>query len=258
MLPGREGKLKVTVKTAGYYGKVSKTIALKSDDPVRPDVTLKVKMALVGSAILMPSNHLLLRYRMDKPTTGQLLVRQDPTESGTLAVSELTSSEPWLTVRTRKVEAEESLERGFKAGPGDFILEFEVPEKPGAGAFRAEVTFRTGLTREPVISIPVTFTARAFGVPSTRRLLLRRDRPDGPVSGKMSFRLLGKRDGAEVKVGITPDHYLAEVKLLDSGQLQVTVTENGDREDGGQLQGGELQFVLGAETVLVPVIPPQP
>lgn len=244
------------MKTAGYHGKVAKTIALTSDDPVRPNVTLRVKMMLVGSAILMPSKHLLLRYNRGKPTTGRLLVRQDPTESGTLTVREVASSEPWLNVRARTVEAEELLEQGFKAGPGDYILEFEVPEKPGAGTHRAEVTFRTGLTREPVMSVPVTFTARAFGVPSTRRLLLGRDRPDNPAAGEMSFRLLGGRDGEQVEVVITPDRYVAEVKLLESGQLQVLVSENLDTEDAGKLPEGLLRFALGDETVSVPVVPP--
>ena len=250
--------MKVTVKTAGYQGKVTKTVALKSDDPVRPDVTLSIRMVLVGSVILMPSDKLLLRYRRDQPATGSLLIRQDPTEAGTLSITGLASSEPWLKVRVRTVEGEESREGGFKAVPGDFILEADVPVSPGAGLHRAGVTFRTGLPREPVITIQVTVTARAFGSASTQRLLLQRETPDGLVKGQMIFRLLGETDPETVEVGITPDRYTAEVQVLNPGQLQVLVAEDPDKGNGEPLPDGMLKFTRGAETVSVPVHPSEP
>jgi hypothetical protein len=131
--------LKVTVKTSGYYGTVTKSVALKSDDPVRPDVSLKVKMVIVGSVLMLPSNRLLLRYRPDRPTLAKMVIRQDPTETGVLEISGLASSEPWLQVRLRKADEAETLERGFSAVPGDYILEAEVPDSPGGGLHRGEV-----------------------------------------------------------------------------------------------------------------------
>jgi hypothetical protein len=250
--------LKVTVKTAGYHGKVTKTIALKSDDPVRPDVTLKVKMNLVGSALVLPAKTMLLRHRRDQPTTGRLLIRKDPTETGSLNVTEVASSEPWLAVRMRKVEAEEPMERGIIAVPGDFMLEFEVPLKPKAGLHRAEVTFRTGLPREPVMSIPITVTARAFGAASIQRLSLRRMTAEGPIAGQMTFKLLGGQGADTVKVEVSPDRYIAEVKVLNPGQLQVQVSQDPDMDNGEPLPEGVLRFTQGGETVSVPVQPPAP
>ncbi len=250
--------MKVTVKTAGYYGTVTKTVAVKSDDPVRPDVTLRARMVVVGSATLMPSSRLMLRHRADQPTTGRLLIRKDPTEQGTLAVTGVASSEPWLKVRVREVEVEESMEGGVLAGPGDFMLEVDVPQKPGAGLRRAEVTFRTGLPREPVVSVPVTFSARAFGTISIQRLLLRRQNPGGPLAGRMNFRLLGNTDPESVQVGITPDRYRVEVEVLESNRLQVQVTEDPDRDNGEPLPEGMLRFTHGAETISVPVLPSGP
>jgi hypothetical protein len=250
--------LKVTVKTAGYHGKVTKTIALKSDDPLRPDIVLKVKMVLVGSAMILPAKTMLLRYRQDRPTTGRLLVRKDPTETGTLKVSEVASSQPWLKVQVRQVETEEPLERGFKAVPGDFMLEFEVPEKPKAGLHRAVATFRTGLSREPVMSVPVTVTARAFGTASIQRLSLRRQTPDGPMTGQMNFRLLGGKGAETVEVDVSPDRYKVEVKVLNPGQLQVYVSQDLHKDNGEPLPEGVLRFTQGGETVSLPVLPPAP
>jgi len=251
--PGQEGRLKVTVKTAGYRGTVTKSIAVKSDDPVRPDVTLKVRMAIVGSAVLMPSHRLVLRYREGQSTTGKLLVRKDPTESGTLEVTELASSEPWLAVRVRKVDSEESMAGGIQPAPGDFMLEAEVPESPGSGMHHAEVTFRTGLPREPVIRVPVMFTARAFGVASIKRLFLRRKGPGTPWTGRMNFNVLGKTDPESVEVSVTPDRYKVDVRVLAQGKLQVLVTEDPDKDDGQPPPEGMLLFTRGAQTIRVPV-----
>jgi hypothetical protein len=245
--------LKVKVKTAGYRGNVAKSVAVTSDDPARPDVTLKVRMALVGSVELMPAHRLMLRHRAGQSTTGKILVRKDPTESGTLEITELVSTEPWLAIRARKVHSEESMKGGFKPAPGDYMIEAEVPESPGSGMHHAEVRFRTGLPREPVIRIPVIFSARAFGAASIKQLYLRRKDPGTPWTGRMNFNLLGNTDPQSVEVSITPDRFKVEVEIMAQGRLQVLVTEDPDQVDGQEPPQGMLLFTRGAETIKVPV-----
>ncbi len=247
--------MRVTVKTAGYRGNVTKTVSLQSDDPVRPNVTLKVKMAIIGSALLMPGDRLSLGVRPEQPTEGRLLIRKDPTETGSLQVTGVASSEDWLHVRVRPVEEEETLEGGFRAVPGDFMLEASVPESPGGGLHRAEITFRTGLPREPVIKIPVTVTARRFGRPTVKRLFLRRKQADDLMTGRMNFRLIGRTDPESVVVRITPDRYRVEVAILVPGQLEVLVSEDPDKVNGEPLPEGMLLFTKGSETIRVPVRP---
>jgi hypothetical protein len=210
-------------------------------------------MAIVGSTILMPSHRLLLRHREGRPTTGALLVRKDPSESGTLEITELASSEPWLAVRVRKVDSQESMEGGFQPAPGDFMLEAEVPESPGIGMHHAEMTFRTGLPREPVIRVPVMFTARAFGAASIKKLFLRKKDPGTPWTGRMNFNLLGKTAPESVEVRVTPDRYKVDVQVLAQGKLQVLVTEDPDKDDGQPPPEGMLLFTRGKQTITVPV-----
>lgn len=247
--------MKVTVRTAGYHGAVTKTVALKSDDPVRPDVSLKVKMVIAGSVLMLPSSRLLLRYRPGQPAVAKMAIRQDPTESGALEITELAGSEPWLTTRLRKADTAEALDRGFTAAPGDYILEVEVPDSPGGGVHRSEVSFRTGLDREPVIRIPVTVTARAFGAPSVRQLSLRRRQPGEPMGGQMNFRLLPAVAPEDVQVSVSPDRYKVEVHTTVQGHLQVMVAEDPDNDGDQPLPQGVLKFTRGGETVSVPVIP---
>ncbi len=247
--------MKVTVKTAGYYGIVTKTISLQSDDPVRPQLTLKVKMAIVGSAMILPGGLLALHVRPEQPTEGRMVIRKDPTETGALHVTGVSSSEDWLQVGVRPVVEEQTLERGIKAAPGDFILEASVPESPGAGQHRAEITFRTGLPREPVITVPVTVIARRFGRSAVKRLLLQRKQADDLMTGRMNFRLMGRTDPEAVKVRITPDRYRVEVAILNPNQLQVLVSEDPDKDNGEPLPEGMLIFTKGSETISVPVRP---
>ncbi len=231
-----------------------KTIAVTSDDPVRPKITLQVGMTILGSVRILPVNRVALRFQPDRPAEGRLLVRQDPTETGELKLDGMKVSEGWLKVSARKLEEPTKVDDRLNGLPGDWLLEFRVPERPEAALSRATVRFQTGLNREPEITIPVSVTARRIGVPSTRRVLLSRNKETGIVSGKLVFKTRRGVDPAKVAVTVDPDAYLVETRTQRPNQLEVTVRSKGPLPEAAA--GGDgpvtLRFRFGRESVTVP------
>jgi hypothetical protein len=89
-------------------------------------------------------------------TPAKLLIRKDPTEQGTMAIEDLAVTATWLKITQRAVTAKEPAVEGLpEAVPGDVILSALVEGAP-VGTSAATITFKTGLAREPKITIPVT------------------------------------------------------------------------------------------------------
>jgi len=250
--PGGSGKLHVKVKTEGYFGVLQKSISVVSNAVNKPRINLRVGLRVIGSVQILPVNRLVLRYRQEPPA-GQLLIRQDPTESGELNISDMVAADDWLEVSVRKLEEVTKIDERLEGLPGDWLLEATVPLRPQAGMKRTTVKFKTGLTREPVFSIPITVTARQFGTPSTRRLILTWDEETGITSGQMVFSIPGRRLLAKVEVSVTPEAYEVVTKQLTATQLEVIVRS---REPQGKIVLEKspivVQFKSGDSVVTVP------
>lgn len=172
--PGKAGSIRASIHTQNYRGAIYKTIAVRDNDPSQPAIQLTVKARIVGSVDIFPYPALALAARQRGfETPARLLVRQDATESGTLDIEGLHASAPWLHVEARKVTAVEPPADGLpQAKPGDVVLSVQVADPPPAGIHAESVAFQTGLTREPVVTIPVHVTVRAPLVVSPADLIL--------------------------------------------------------------------------------------
>jgi len=155
--PGKVGKVSASVRTENYRGQVEKTITVTTDDPTKSVVTLRIKANVVGSIVMLPRPGLAFPTGLNWDYSGRLILRKDETEKGELAVSDVTTSAPWLVVRTRRIESPEPAAEGIPATmPGDYVLDVSVSEDAPKTQGGFNVKLKTGLPREPEVSIPVS------------------------------------------------------------------------------------------------------
>ena len=156
--PGETGKIRASVRTAAYRGPITKQVTVEHDDKSQGPVQLTISANIVGSVEILPYAGLqLTRRRQGFLTPATLIVRQDATEKGALAMSDLAVSAPWLKITSRKVTADEAPTEGLPAAkPGDVILSVQAEKSAPVGSHVETLTFKTGLTREPAVTIPVT------------------------------------------------------------------------------------------------------
>jgi len=156
--PGKAASIKASVHTANYKGPIGKQITVTHDDKSQGPVTLTLSANIVGSVEVLPFPALqLARRRRGFATPALLLVRKDQSEAGTMAFADLTASVPWLKIGSRAVTAAEAPVEGLPAAqPGDIVISVQAAESAPIGSHVEQVTFKTGLPREPLVTIPVT------------------------------------------------------------------------------------------------------
>lgn len=152
------GTIKATIQTERYRGPVAKGITVTTNDPQRGTLQLTVRLDIAGSVTLLPGQVLTVGNLRGRPGPARMLVRKDPSETGTLRIGGLRASVPWLGVRAVEVGPDGAggpVEGAGEARPGDWIVEAQVQGEPPDGARSLTVTFETGLSREPTVSVPV-------------------------------------------------------------------------------------------------------
>ena len=159
--PGKAGSIRASIHTANLKGPIGKSITVTHDDTTQQPIVLGVTAKVVGSVDVYPFVGMqLARRRRGFDTPAKLLIRKDGTEKGTLAISGLAPSAKWLKTTARKVDAAEPAVEGMPpAQPGDFVLSVQADGAP-VGSHVENVTFNTGLPREPKITIPVTVSVQ--------------------------------------------------------------------------------------------------
>jgi len=176
--PGEFGFLTATLDTTGYRGFMVRQIELRTSDPNQRSVTLELHAEILTSVLLLPSQEMFLRTRPAQPMTARVLVRQDPTETGRLELSDLTTSVDWLIVDAERLDAPRPAGAGLpEVQPGDWLVEVRVGERPEFGTQKQTLTFKTGLTREPTVTIPIDLELIAPVNLSVEKLVLARGSP---------------------------------------------------------------------------------
>ena len=245
------GHLTVTLRTEKLRGQVGKGISVYSNDPETPSLRLTVRATVHGSVVVLPREYIGIGGHSRRRGNSKVLVRKDPTESGELEISDLKTSLPWLTAEVRKLTEKRPPADGLPLGlPGDYLLEVKIGEKPETQRTRtrAQVSFKTGLKRQPVVSIPVTVDLRPPVSLSEGRLLL-----TPPVEGEVT----GKAVLVTVRAGLDPNLLKAEAR---PESLKVELIPAGPRRfkaqvywDGGALEQGTVTFKVGSESHNLPV-----
>jgi len=172
--PGKAASIKASVHTANYKGPIAKQITVTHDDKSQGPLILSVSANIVGSVEVLPFPALqLARRRRGFDTPALLIVRKDQSESGKMAFADLTSSVPWLKIGSRAVTAQEPPVEGLPAAQaGDVVISVQATDAAPVGSHVEKITFKTGLKREPLVSVPVTvFVQPPLAVQSAELIL---------------------------------------------------------------------------------------
>jgi hypothetical protein len=203
--PGKAGSIKASVHTANYKGSIGKAITVTHDDPTQGPITVSLLAKIVGSVEILPYPAVQIgRTRRGFETPAKLLVRKDTTETGTLEISGLASSAEWLKVTSRKVEADEPAVDGLPAAvPGDILLAVRAEGAP-VGTSVVNVSFKTGMTREPQVTIPVTVNVQPVVTVQPNDLILNPN-PNGAESASGEALVAVREDLDPKKVTVVSD-----------------------------------------------------
>ena len=231
--PGEAGKLRTSIHTSNLKGPFSKAVTVTHDDPASGPVALTVKANVVGSVLVLPAASVLVPPSGKKPgTPARILIRRDPTEQGEFRFTDLTTSVPWVKVSSRAVTADEAAHDGLPdARSGDVELTM-VAEGAPVGVHLQSVTFKTGLAREPLVTVPVRVVTRPPIHLQPSELILN---PDPNVPGTASGQVLGSlREDVDAKdLVVSADAPAFKVRLEPPGvrAFRVIVEWSGSAEN---------------------------
>jgi hypothetical protein len=244
--PGGAGKLSATLNTASLDGSVGKGIVLFTNDPERPKVMLVIRAIVQGSVLTLPDDRLMIRNYANGGV-GRLLLRRDPTETGSLRPAVVRASAPWIDVRVEEIEQLRPPTDDFPTGrPGDWLIEARLGAGAPYGQHRESIELATGLGRQPRVEIPVlTDVHPPVSLPFDKLLLTAAAREETVI---LSVRK-GLEPGA-LRAEAHPEGLVVELEPGGGRFYKARIRWNGTRPPEA---GAAVTFSLGAERVELPV-----
>ena len=245
------GYLRASLHTDKLSGSVGRGITVETNDPENPKVFLTVRATVVGSVILLPHASMSIIDAASPNQRRMLLVRQEPTETGQLAITDLRASVPWLGVEATRLDNPRPAANGLPAAKaGDWLLEVSLTGTFDYGRHQETVTFKTGLPRQPEISVPVQASARPPVHLSVNQLKMPVPAGDAPATATVVV---------AVRRGLDPETLVARA---EPDALQVELEPNGDRFfkahvtwSGEDFSGGAVEFEVSGRKMRLPVVP---
>jgi hypothetical protein len=251
--PGKVGKVTAQVNTEHYRGVLDKTVTVTSSDPTKSSVLLHIKVNVVGSAEILPRDHIGFPTYPTWDYATKILIRKDKTETGELNLTNLRSSAPFLVVTPRKVEKAEPEADGFPAAsPGDYVLDIRVADDaPVIGLTSQQITFNTGLQREPSLTIFVTIQMKQALQVVPNSVVMKMPPGNHETTTQVKVKL---RPGlAQEKVAATATPPAFSVTLKPSGERAYDALIAWKDNPQEVQRHGTIVFTLAGDTVSVPV-----
>jgi hypothetical protein len=206
---------------------------------------------IVGSVDILPFSAVQIgRRNRGIKTPALLIVRKDPSESGELSIDGLVASASWIKVSSRKVtEAEPAVEGLPNALPGDIVLSVLAKGAP-IGTSIESLSFQTGLTREPKVTIPVTVTVPPLITLNPSDLILN-PAPDAGAVARGEVIAALREDLDPKTVSVSSDSKAFAVRLAPPGEsaFRIIVDWNGKEPP----TAATIHVRVGSETVNLPV-----
>ncbi len=252
--PGKAGTIKASVHTSAYKGQITKQITVTHDDKSQGPIQLVLTANIVGSVDVLPYAALqLTRKRAGFEKPAQLIIRKDPTEKGDLTLSSLQASVPWIKASSRKVNAAEAPVEGLPAAqPGDVVVSVQATGQPPVGSHSETVSFKTGLSREPEVKIPVTVFVQAAVTLQPQELILT---PSQQATDTASGQVLAAiRDDIDMKtVTAKSDSDAFAVRIDPSGSAGFRLLVDWNAKGKHPAMATTVHVKAGKETFDLPV-----
>ena len=246
--PGSIGYVRAHLNTSELSGPVTKGVVVRTNDPQQDVIVLTLKALVRGSVILLPQPVIFMRKRVGEAPVGRLLISKAEDERGALDITDVTLSDPRLAATAVRLEAARPRGGGLPAAaPGDWVLELRFrDDRTVYGRLETQLRFRTGLTRQPEMTVEVESNLQAPVTLSTERLVL--DRTADGARGTVFV---------SVRKGLDPG--LLRVEAEPAG-LSVALEPSTDRLfklqvrwGGGALAGAAIRLAVGEDSVRLPV-----
>lgn len=263
ILPGQAGKVSATVKTEGVRGRIEKAVTVTTNDPAKAVVALRVKAEVVGSVEFVPRPGLAFPEGMDWKWTSRIIVRKDRTESGDLNLTEITPNVPWLSATAKKVSEPMPAAEGLpEALPGDYLLEVTVTDQAPRTQGGFTIKMKTGLTREPEVTFPVSVVNQQpmRPVPSALYLQAPKASENEVVATIEALLRPGIPKDQAVTATVSPEPFTVAVEPDGPRKYKATVRWKVAKDQRATaLRQGAVVFHVGEESMTVPVrIDPDP
>jgi len=251
--PGKAGSIKASVHTRNFKGAIGKSITVTHDDASQGPITVNVLAKVVGSVDVLPYPALQIgRRRRGFETPAMLIVRKDASEQGTLAVDGLVGSASWMKVGARKVTADEPAVEGLPAArPGDVVLSVLAEGAP-VGTSVETLSFQTGLTREPKVTIPVTVNVQPLITLQPNDLILN-PAPGSPGSASGQVLAALREDLDPKTVSVVSDAEAFVVRLEPPGERAFRVIVDWAGKGENPPTETTIHLRVGSEAVNLPV-----
>lgn len=248
------GHIDAKLDTKKLRGSVGRGITVYTDDPGQPKIFLTLSATVVGGVQVLPQGMISLsgvggRGR-NAPT---VLLRREASETGEVEISDVSASVPWLNVTVERVEQPRVGVDGLPPGmPGDWLVEVTIDPSAPYGRFRESVQLKTGLERQPELTIPVVVTRQAPVQLSTNRVAFPSELD--PKEQPQTVLLTVRRDLDPTGLTVETDSDLLKVELEPSGRRGYKVRV---RWEGADRPHGAITFRLGEESYELPVVEPE-
>lgn len=245
------GHIDATLDTKKLRGSVGRGITVYTDDPGLPKVFLTLSATVVGGVQVLPQP--VMAVASAGRNAPMVLVRREATETGVVKISDVKPSVPWLVATVERLEEARPGADGVPPGmPGDWLVGVTLDPSAPYGRFRESLQVKTGLERQPEVTIPVVVTRRAPVRLSAERVVFPRE--SDPNEQPQTVLLTVRRDLDPTALTVETDSDLLLVDLEPSGKRGYKVRVRWEGDDRPQ---GAITFRLGNESYELPVVEPE-
>jgi len=248
------GHIDATLDTKKLRGSVGRGITVYTDDPGLPKVFLTLSATVVGGVQVLPQPVMTVVSAGGRGRNAPMvLVRREASENGVVEISDIKPSVPWLVATVELLEEPRPGGDGVPpAMPGDWLVGVTLGPSAPYGRFRESLQVKTGLERQPELTIPVIVTRQAPVRLSAERVVFPRE--SDPSEQPQTVLLSVRRDLDPTNLTVETDSDLLMVVLEPSGQRGYKVRV---RWEGDERPHGAITFRLGNESYELPVAEPE-
>ncbi|MCC6443122.1 MAG: DUF1573 domain-containing protein [Armatimonadetes bacterium] len=214
--PGAEDAITGEIRTAGYRGKLEKTIEVRANDPTRPRASLSLSVNILSVVHIEPSENLSFSLKDTEPTSKELTLTVRGTEP--VEINRVSCSVPYATAELQSLPSDSG-----KAYRVVVTVRSEAP----VGRIPFMVTAFTTSRREPQIPIYALCEKGIMAVPVSVYMGNITSATRLPVTQILT---LIKKEGAfHIRQVTSSDANLqTEMETLrDGSQYRISVTYNG-------------------------------
>jgi hypothetical protein len=246
--PGSVGHVRVNLLTTELSGPVTKGVIVRTNDPQQETIVLTLKALVRGSVSLFPESVIFMRKRAGETPVGRLLISKARGEEGALEISDVTLSDPRLVATAVRLETARPRGGGLPAAaPGDWVLEVRFRDDMTVyGRVEEQLRFRTGLARQPEMTVELESNLQAPVTLSTKSLVL--DRTEDGARGTVFVSVRKGLDPGLLRVEVEPAGLDVEIEPSTERLFKLQVSWA-----GGALSGASIRLAVGEDSVVLPV-----